>query len=66
MTKTSNIISDSFRDDQLYIDIMFPNHHGNSDRIEGAERLLQMKRNAATTKFLKATDTDTVEIIGQA
>ena len=60
------IISDSFGDDQPYIDIMFPDHHGHSGRIEGSERLLQMKRNDATTRFLKATDTNTGEIIGQA
>ena len=60
------IISDSFGEDQPYIDLIFPNHHEHAGRLQGAERLLQMKRNDPTNRFLKAIDTATGEIIGQA
>ena len=61
-----SIISDSFGDDQPYIDIMFPNHHEHAGRVQGAQRLLQMKQSDAKNRFIKATDTGTGEIIGQA
>lgn len=60
------IISDAFAGDQPYMDTMYPNHHTAHGRSEGAERLLHMKRTDATNRFLKATDTATGEIIGQA
>ena len=61
-----HIISDSFGEDQQYIDLIFPNHHEHAGRLRGAERLLQMKRNDPTNKFLKAIDTITGEVIDQA
>ena len=60
------IISDAFGEDQPYIDLIFPNHHDHAGRLQGAERLLQMKRNDPTNRFLKAIDTATGEIIGLA
>ena len=48
------------------MDTMYPNHHTDHGRSEGAERLLHMKCTDATNRFLKAIDTGTGEIIGQA
>lgn len=45
---------------------MYPKHLTPLGRVQGAERLLRMKRTDATNRFLKATDMTTGEIIGQA
>ena len=60
------IISDAFGDDQSYHNLIYPNHHEKTGRVQGAERLLQMKQSDSTNRSIKAIDTDTGEIIGQA
>ncbi|MCJ1386832.1 hypothetical protein MMC17_009960 [Xylographa soralifera] len=60
------IISDAFGEDHPHISVLFPNHKTITGRAQGAERLLQMKKNDPHARCLKVTDTATSEIIGQA
>lgn len=60
------IMSDAFADDHPGMEVLYPKHKTPLGRVQGAERLLHMKRTDAANRFLKATDTVTGEIIGHA
>lgn len=59
------IISDVFQDEQPFVDAIFPNHSTPAGRSRGTRTLTQMHQNPAF-KFLKAIDSETKQIVGQA
>lgn len=60
------IISDAFRHAQPYVDAVFPNHNASTVHVQGRDRLLELKHTDPTIRLIKAVDTTTRQIIGQA
>ena len=60
------IVSDTFKHDEPYIDAVYPKHETPGGRIQGSRRMLDQKRNDSTASYIKAVDTQTGKVIGQA
>ena len=60
------IMSKTFKHDESYIDAVYPKHDTPAGHIQGRDRMLAQKRSDTTIHFLKAIDTKTGKIIGQA
>lgn len=60
------IISDTFRHTQPVVDALFPKHDTPDGRITGRDRLLEQKHNDPSVRFIKVTDSDTGQMVGQA
>ena len=60
------IVSDTFKHQEPYIDAVYPKHDTPSGRTQGTERMLEQKKSDPTVRFIKAVDTLTGKIIGQA
>ena len=60
------IISEAFKDTQPAVNAIFPRHQLPDGRAIGTKRLLRMKQTDHTARFLKAIDTESGKIIGQA
>ncbi|KAL8833168.1 MAG: hypothetical protein Q9170_004449 [Blastenia crenularia] len=65
LTEVFAVISDTFQHEQPIVDAIFPNHDTPAGRTRGTHMLTQMKQNP-NFKFLKAIDSETNEILGQA
>lgn len=61
-----HIISEAFKHSQPYIDAVFPKHDTPTGHAQGKDRLLEMKRTDPTARFIKAVDSHTGRIVGQA
>ena len=61
-----HIISEAFKHSQPYIDAVFPNHDTPAGHKQGRDRMLEMKRMDPTARFIKAVDSHTGQIVGQA
>jgi hypothetical protein len=66
MDRIFHIVSDTFKHDEPYIDAVYPKHDTPAGHIQGKNRMLEQKHSDPTVRCLKATDTRTGKIIGQA
>jgi hypothetical protein len=66
MHRCFEIISEAFGDREAYINAMFPRHHTPEGRKIGGDRYIMTKNADPFSRFLKVTDTETGEIVGQA
>ena len=66
MDRVFHIVSDTFKHDEPYIDAVYPKHDTPAGHIQGRNRMLEQKRTDSTVWCIKATDTRTGKIIGQA
>lgn len=60
------IVSDTFKHDEPYIDAVYPKHDTPAGHSEGAKRMLDQKHADPAVRCIKAVDTSTGKIIGQA
>ena len=65
MTRAFGIIAAAFGHNP-YMDGLYPAHNTPQGRSAGGERMLAFKKNDPDTYFLKATDTESEEIVGIA
>ena len=66
MDRIFHIISEAFKHSQPYIDAVFPQHDTPAGHARGRDLLLEMKRTDPTARFIKAVDSLTGQIAGQA
>ena len=66
MSRVFEVMSEAFKHDQPFFDALYPNHDTPEGRIQCTKRLLEQKQKEPNPRFIKAVDTETNEIIGQA
>ncbi|KAM0799118.1 acyl-CoA N-acyltransferase [Usnea florida] len=66
IARVTEILFDAFGTRNHYINTLYPHHDTPNGRAGHCERLLSLKLNDATSRWLKVTDTSTGKIIGQA
>ncbi|PQE12253.1 hypothetical protein CJF31_00000438 [Rutstroemia sp. NJR-2017a BVV2] len=64
--RMTEIRSLAFGRDHAYIDMLFPRHWTHEGRLLTRDRLLDIKNNIASSRYVVVKDTDTNEIIAQA
>ena len=61
-----HIFSDTLKHNEPYIDAVYPKHDAPAGHIQGRNRILEQKHSDPTVWCIKAIDTRTGKIIGQA
>ncbi|PQE33964.1 hypothetical protein CJF32_00002802 [Rutstroemia sp. NJR-2017a WRK4] len=64
--RMTEIRSLAFGRDHAYIDMLFPHHWTHEGRLLTRDRLLDIKNNIASSRYVVIKDTDTNDIIAQA
>ena len=66
MARVFEIISDTFGQEEPFVNAVYPSHSTVAGRKMGASRMLNAMKNDPCTAFVKAVDEDTGEIVAQA